>query len=132
MLRHFKITVDGRDYDVTVEEITGDPGNLYPDKGSMTAAAAASADTVAPAAARPPAGARFQAGPGDVVSPLAGIVVAVEVALGDEVRADTRVATLEAMKTKTVVTAGRAGKVSAIAVAAGDAVDADQPLLTIA
>ena len=130
MLRHFKITVDGRGYDVTVEEITDDLGNLYPDKGSMTAAAAASAGTAPPA--RPPAGARFEAGPGDVVSPLAGIVVAVEVALGDEVRADTRVATLEAMKTKTVVTAGRAGKVSAIAVGAGDPVEAGQPLLTIA
>ncbi len=75
---------------------------------------------------------RPAAGPGDVVSPLAGVVLSIEVALGATVDADTPVATLEAMKTKTMVKAGRSGKVSAIAVSTGQAVEAGQALLTIA
>ena len=72
------------------------------------------------------------AGPGDVVSPLAGVVLSIDVALGAAVDADTPVATLEAMKTKTMVKAGRSGTVTAIAVSTGQAVEAGQTLLTIA
>lgn len=70
-------------------------------------------------------------GPGDVVSPLAGIVLSIDVKLGAGVKAETRVVTLEAMKTKTMVAAGRAGTVSAIAVDAGQGVEVGQALLTI-
>ena len=61
-----------------------------------------------------------------------GLVLSVEVAVGASVTADTLVVTLEAMKTKTIVAAGRSGKVEAIAVGVGDPVEAGQPLLTIA
>ena len=132
MQRRFKINVEGRDYDVTVEEIGDDSGGLYPDRATMRAAAPRPAST-APAAA--PAGASAKstpaAGPGDVVSPLAGLLLSVDVAVGTTVDADTQVATLEAMKTKTMVKAGRAGKVTAVAVKAGQPVEAGQPLLTI-
>ena len=72
------------------------------------------------------------AGPGDVVSPIAGVVLSIDVQVGAQVEEGTQVAALEAMKTKTVVTAGRAGKVSAIAVSVGQGVEAGQALLTIA
>ena len=134
MQRRFKINVAGHDYDVVVEEITEPDGGLYPDRETMraepgrvagvTAAPAATAGEVRPAAA--PA-----AGPGDVVSPLAGVVLSIDVELGAAVESETRVATLEAMKTKTMVAAGRAGRVSAIAVSAGQGVEAGQALLTI-
>jgi len=126
--RRFKIGIDGREYDVTVEEVVTGPGNLYPDRGSMTAAPV-NPDAAAPALKPATAAA---AGPGDVVSPLAGVVVSVDVVLGATVTEGTRVATLEAMKTKTIVTAGRAGTVNAIAVGPGDPVEAGQPILTIA
>ena len=58
--------------------------------------------------------------------------MSVDVEVGAAVEPDTRVITLEAMKTKTTVAAGREGKVSAIAVSAGQGVEAGQPLLTIA
>ena len=67
-----------------------------------------------------------------MVSPLAGVVLSIDVELGASVDADTPVATLEAMKTKTMVKAGRTGTVRAIAVSAGQAVEAGQALLTIA
>ena len=62
---------------------------------------------------------------------IAGVVISINVSVGAEVTDGTPVATLEAMKTKTIVSAGRSGKVSEIAVAIGDAVEPGQPLLTI-
>ena len=137
MQRRFKISVEGHEYDVVVEEIADEGGGLYPDRETMRAApaqpsrpAAASA-AVAPPAASAPAAGPPAAGPGDVVSPLAGIVLSIDVEVGALVDEDAKVATLEAMKTKTMVKAGRAGKVSAIAVSAGQGVEAGQTLLTI-
>lgn len=46
-------------------------------------------------------------------------------------KAGDRVATIEAMKMKTAVSAHRDGTVSAIPVKVGDAVDAGQSLMTI-
>jgi biotin carboxyl carrier protein len=130
MRRRFRISVDGRDYQVVVEEITEEPGELYPDRHTMTAAAAQSASVATPAAA--PAGAPPPAArEGDVVSPVAGIILSIDVAVGAVVEPETRVATLEAMKTKTIVAAGRSGTVSAITVSEGQGVEAGQPLLTI-
>ena len=91
---------------------------------SVTAAAAA-------AHAAPPPAAPAAAGPGDVTAPLAGVVQAIEVQVGAAVEADTRVAVMEAMKTKTVVLAGRAGKVTAVTATVGEAVEVGQTLLTI-
>jgi biotin carboxyl carrier protein len=133
MRRRFKISVEGHDYDVVVEEVTDDGGGLYPDRGTMRSAPAEPSQTagvsVAPATAA--GAARPATGPGDVLSPLAGIVQSIDVKLGAAVKAETRVVTLEAMKTKTMVAAGRAGTVSAIAVDPGQGVEVGQALLTI-
>jgi biotin carboxyl carrier protein len=134
MERHFKITVEGHAYDVVVEEILPEAGMLYPDRGSMVprpAAAVRPASAAAPPQAPAQGSPRGSAGPGDVVCPIAGVVTTIAVAVGDTVSEGLPVVTLEAMKTKTVVTAARAGKVGAINVKVGDAVDAGQTLLVI-
>ncbi len=131
MQRSFKITVDGRPYNVTVEDVADAPGSIIPSPGDMSAAV-----TAAPAAAAAPAPAAAaaaapSAGPGDEVSPLAGVVVSIDVAQGQAVNEGDKVATIEAMKMKTIVTAHRSGSVTAIHVNAGDGVEPGQPLLTI-
>ncbi len=131
MQRRFKINVDGHEYDVAVTEITEGPGNLYPDRGTMDTAHPPAPEKTAQGVTRP-VPPKLQAKPGDVVSPIAGVVVSIDVAQDAQVGITTRVATLEAMKTKTYVNAGRAGTVSGIAVSAGDPVEPDQTLLTIA
>lgn len=132
MMRRFKVTVEGREYDVSVEELSDDSGGLYPDRATMRAAAPKAVRTSAAAVQAPEKGAApSPASPGDVVSPLAGMLLSIDVAMGAAVEADTQVATLEAMKTKTLVKAGRSGKVTAIAVKAGQAVEAGQVLITI-
>lgn len=136
MVRHLRITVEGKVYDVVVEDVTeGAGGTLYPTPGTMAAArapASAVAPSVSPAAApaAPMAAAGDGAG-GDKLAPLGGVVVEVTVKVGDAVKSGDKVAVIEAMKMKTVVSAHKDGTVSSVAVKVGDAVDAGQPLLSI-
>ncbi len=127
MQRRFKISVDGREYDVTVVEISDGAQSLYPEPQLLEPGPVRSE---APLPAPAPS-ARPEAGPGDVVSPISGVVASVDIAVGAEVSKGMQVVTLEAMKTKTIVSAGKTGKVGAISVSAGDPVEPGQLLLTI-
>jgi biotin carboxyl carrier protein len=133
MAKHLKITVEGKVYDVIVEDVTEDAGSsLYPQPGLTAASvpgAAAPAAPAAPASTAKPAAA--SAGAKDKVAPMGGVIVEISVAVGDQVKAGQQVAVIEAMKMKTVVAADHDGKVTKIMVKAGDAVDSDQPLMTI-
>lgn len=131
MIRKLKITVDGRAYDVTVEDVSESPSMLIPQPGDMAAAAAAAAPSAPAPAAAPAAAAAGPVGPGDVPSPLGGVVVSIDVSVGQQVNEGDKVATLEAMKMKTVVTASKTGKVANIAVKPGDGVEAGQVMMTI-
>lgn len=133
MMRHLRITVDGRVYDVVVEDVTQAsgpvttmpmPGPLVaqPEGARIPAAASAPAASAAPVAG----------GPDNRLAPLAGVVLEINVKIGDAVDVDDPLLVLEAMKMKTVIGAHKAGKVTAIHVKPGDAVDADQALVTIA
>ena len=64
-------------------------------------------------------------------SPLIGTVIAVNVAVGDAVRAGREVIVLESMKMEHPVTAEADGTITAIAVAVGDTVDEGQVLFTL-
>lgn len=129
MERRFRITVDGREYAVTVEELGETPGQLYPQPGSMRIPAAVPAAPAVPAAS--PSAAPGPAGAGDVASTLGGVVQAVLVNVGQDVTQGDKVVVIEAMKMKTPMIAHRAGKVVAIAVKAGDSVEAGQVLVTL-
>lgn len=134
MEKKFRITVEGKQYIVAVEDISTDGAqNLYPEPGSMsvapqptapvpTAPAPVAASTVSPSAA---------AGPGDELAPLGGVVQTVHVSVGQAVNEGDKLVSLEAMKMVTHVVAKRGGKIISIAVKPGDPVDAGQALLTI-
>jgi biotin carboxyl carrier protein len=132
MEKKFRITVEGRAYVVTVEDLSTDAGQkLYPESGSMSVAPqpAAPVPTAPPPAAPAPAAAA--AGPGDELSPLGGVVQAVHVTVGQAVAEGDKLVSLEAMKMITNIVAKRGGTVTAIAVKPGDPVDAGQVLLSI-
>lgn len=134
MEKKFRITVEGKQYIVAVEDISTDGAqNLYPEPGSMsvapqptapvpTAPAPVAASTASPSAA---------AGPGDELAPLGGVVQTVHVSVGQAVNEGDKLVSLEAMKMVTHVVAKRGGKIISIAVKPGDPVDAGQALLTI-
>ena len=135
MPRQFKVTVNGREYDVTVLELTAGQSAAQPATGATSVpppvAAAGSATTSAPGPAAPATAAPI-AGSGDVVAGMDGVVVEVDVKVGQTVAAGDRLLVLEAMKMKTPVMATRAGQVSRVLVAPGDPVEGGQPLVTIA
>jgi biotin carboxyl carrier protein len=131
MTRHLRITVDGKAYEVVVEDVTEDAGSTFYQTSNVgmprTPAPAAPMAPAAPAA--PVAGGAGTAN--DKLAPLGGVILEVTVKVGDSVKTGDKVAVIEAMKMKTVVSAHKDGTVSSIAVKEGDAVDAGQILLSI-
>jgi biotin carboxyl carrier protein len=127
MEKKFRITVDGKQYSVTVEDLSEGSSQLYPAPGSMTIPTPppAAPAALAPAAAKGPAGA------GDVTSTLGGVVESIAVSVGQAVNQGDKVVVIEAMKMKTPMIAHRAGNVTAIHVKAGDGVEAGQALVSI-
>ena len=132
MEKKFRITVEGKQCIVAVEDITtGGTQGIYPEPGSMNIAPQPTAPVPTappPAASASPATA---AGPGDEVAPLGGVVQTVHVSVGQVVNEGEKLVSLEAMKMVTHVVARRGGKVTSIAVKPGDPVDAGQVLLSI-
>ncbi|CAH2600777.1 Biotin/lipoyl-binding protein [Rhodovastum atsumiense] len=135
MQRTFRITVDGRSYNVVVEDLTApaQPGAPQPASApaaSVVPAAAPSAAAPAPAAASPVA-VLEGGGAGAEVAPLAGVVVAIDAHVGQAVKPGDRIATIEAMKMKTFVLAKNSGTVTTIAVKPNDSVETGQVLMTL-
>ncbi|MBL8248688.1 MAG: acetyl-CoA carboxylase biotin carboxyl carrier protein subunit [Candidatus Competibacter sp.] len=128
MEKKFRITVEGKPYVVTVEDITTDAQNIYQDTAAASLSAAPAPVAAAPVAAAPSPSA---AGPGDEVAPLGGVVQTVHVSVGQVINEGDKLVSLEAMKMVTHVIARRGGQVISIAVKAGDPVDAGQVLLTV-
>jgi biotin carboxyl carrier protein len=136
MQKSFRITVDGRSYNVVVEDLDQSVAPAFvpagPHAASLPAAAVAvAAPAPAPAPAAAPAPATAAAGAGSIVAPLGGVVFSIDVPLGHQVAVGDRVATIEAMKMKTEVLSKLAGKVSHISAKANESVETGQVLMTI-
>jgi biotin carboxyl carrier protein len=131
MEKRLRITVDGRQYDVTVEDLSEGAGQLYPQPGSMNIAPPP-VPVAAPAVVSAAAPAHAAAGAGDIASTLGGVVESVLVSVGQAVNQGDKVVIIEAMKMKTPMIAHRAGTVTAVAVKAGEAVEAGQVLVSLA
>lgn len=123
MIKKLRVTVDGKSYEVTVE-VADEPGAPIPVSPPPSAST--------PAATPPPApAARTNAGPGEVRSPLAGRIIAINVQPGQQIKEGDCVLTVEAMKMNTAVTAPKSGRVAEILTTVGTAVDEGQILARI-
>lgn len=132
VMRKFNITVNGKTYEVDVEEIGG-VASAPVAYTSPAPAPAASAPAAAPAAApaKAPA-APAPAGSGKPVpAPMPGTVVSIKVNVGDKVTKDTLVAVLEAMKMENEIFAGMDGTVTGVVASAGASVNSGDTLVTI-
>jgi biotin carboxyl carrier protein len=129
MKKNFRITVDGRSYNVVVEDLDAgaDPTHALAGASAPAVAPAAPATLAPPAPSAPLA----PAGAGSIVAPLGGVVVSIDVALGRDVAVGDKVATIEAMKMKTDVLSRVAGKVFNIAAKANENVETGQVLMTV-
>lgn len=132
MTRQFKVTVNGREYDVAVLEVTpgsapSAPVSYAPGAEAVPSGFPAAVKAVAATAAAAP----VASGAGDELAQMGGVVVQVDVKVGQTVAQGDRLLVLEAMKMKNHLLASRAGRVTRILVAAGEPVEGGQALLTI-
>lgn len=138
MLRKFKITIDGKEYLVEMEEIGGTaPAAVAPVAAPAVApvpqvqpvVAAAPAATPEPAAPVAPV---TEAGADAMTAPMPGTILKIQVKVGDAVKENQSLMILEAMKMENEIVAGKDGVVAAIHVTPSQVVNAGDALITIA
>ncbi|WP_419044833.1 acetyl-CoA carboxylase biotin carboxyl carrier protein subunit [Enorma massiliensis] len=132
MLRKFKISIDGTQYLVEMEEIGAPAGPApvvaapaaAPEPAPAPAAEPAPAPAAAPSA-NAPAGAHVQE------APMPGTILDIHVNVGDTVEVNQPVMVLEAMKMESEIVAEQAGTIASINVAKGDMVNPGDLLFSI-
>ncbi|MGT2636708.1 acetyl-CoA carboxylase biotin carboxyl carrier protein subunit [Streptococcus ratti] len=134
MLRKFKISVDGKEYLVEMEEIGGTPAAAPAAPAAPAPVQEAPAEVPAEPAPAPaaPAAASAPAGADAMTAPMPGTILKILVNVGDTVTENQPLMILEAMKMENEIVAGSAGTVSAIHVTQGQVVNAGDGLITIA
>ena len=136
MLRKFKISIDGKEYLVEMEEIGGVP---QPAASIPPAAPAPTQETTpapvettpTPVETTPTPVETTQAGADAMPSPMPGTILKILVNVGDSVQENQPLMILEAMKMENEIVAGKAGTVTAIHVTQGDMVNPGDSLITI-
>lgn len=122
-----QIAVEGKTYEIEVEVVEDDAFPRHPNYGPYTPIPATVQSTPLPSSATPPAASEANVEEAKVCrSPVAGLVIKVNVQAGQEIKTDDLIMVLEAMKMETNITAPRAGKIASIAVNQGDGVQAGQ------
>ncbi len=130
-MRKFNITVNGKNYEVDVEEVGGAVSAPRPSAPAPQAAAprpAAPAPKPEVPAAAPVA---VPEGGTKVTSPMPGTILDIRVKVGDTVKSNDVLLILEAMKMENEIMAPQAGRVAAIAVAKGASVNSGELLIVI-
>ena len=115
-MKQLKVTVNGKVYDVAVEEVLTD---------------AAASNTPAPSNTPQPAATEIASGQTAVKSPMPGTVLDIKVTAGQSVKKGDVLMVLEAMKMENDISAPADGTVSAVKVSKGESVESDQLLFVI-
>ncbi|MFU2193488.1 acetyl-CoA carboxylase biotin carboxyl carrier protein subunit [Streptococcus pluranimalium] len=133
MLRKFKISVDGKEYLVEMEEIGGTPAPAAAPSPSpaVAPASAPAAEVPAEPSPAPAPASSAPAGADALAAPMPGTILKVLVNVGDTVSENQPLMILEAMKMENEIVASSAGTVSAIHVTSGQTVNPGDGLITI-
>lgn len=123
-MRKFVINVNGKSYDVEVEEIRDGVAVPTPVVSAPAAPVAAPAPSAAPKATG-------SAGSIKIEAPMPGNVLRINVKVGDKVEEGQAVAVLEAMKMENDIAAPSAGTVASVNVSVGDALNTGDVLVTL-
>jgi methylmalonyl-CoA carboxyltransferase 1.3S subunit len=127
-----QLSIDGKNYEVEVEVIEDDEIPRLPNFGPYHPFQASVPSSPAPVKEAPGA---FEA---DIAeekvcrTPVAGIVIKVNVKPGQQIKANDLLMVLEAMKMETNITTDVGGEVKAVRVGQGDAVSVNQILVEFA
>lgn len=139
MLRKFKISIDGTQYLVEMEEV----GAPMPTPADLAAPVAAPVAAPAPAAPAPAAAPVPEAAPAAAATPapagahvqgapMPGTILDIHLNVGDPVKANQPVMVLEAMKMESEIVAEVDGVIASIGVSKGDMVNPGDELFSIA
>ena len=122
-MKNLRVTVNGKAYDVQVEEIGASVS-------AAPAPAAAPAPVSAPAPAAPAAPAAAPAAGGETISaPMPGTILSVKVKAGDSVSKGDVLVVFEAMKMENEIMAPCDGKVVSVSVQSGTSVNSGDVLI---
>ena len=127
-MKRYNITVNGKAYDVAVEEMGGTASAPVAAAPVSTAPTAASAPVAAPAAAPAPAAV---ADGTKITAPMPGTILDVKISVGDTVTSGQALFVLEAMKMENDVNSTCDGKVLSINTTKGTAVETGAVLAVI-
>ncbi len=133
-MKNFRVTVNGKSYDVSVEELgntAGSPAAVKADQGNPAPPPKTQASQNAPAPKPQPAEAQGNNAVTKVTSPMPGVILDLKVAKGDTVSEGSTVLVLEAMKMENEISAPCSGVVKDILVTKGASVNTDDLLITI-
>ncbi|WGS65456.1 biotin/lipoyl-containing protein [Marinitoga aeolica] len=139
MIRKFNVKVNGKTYEVEVEELgvetVSQPTQVQkPEPVHASVPTAPRAETPKTAAApkpTPAATASVSSGKNVVKAPLPGVVVDINVAEGNRVSKGQKLLVIEAMKMENEILSDYDGVVEKILVKKGDNIDGDQELIII-
>ena len=129
-MKNYTITVNGKVYDVTVEEGftgQGQHGGASPAPADPKSAAA----PVKEPAAAPAAPKAAAAGSVKITAPMPGKILDVKVSVGQAVKRGDVIMILEAMKMENEIVASQDGTIASVQVAAGSAVEAGDTLASL-
>jgi biotin carboxyl carrier protein len=140
-MKKFLISVNGTQYDVDVEEVTGSAAAMTPTAAQQAAPSAVPAEkpvlAAAPAfsTATAPVAAKSPAAPvaGSLVisCPMPGTILKIPVAVGETVKKNQVLCVLEAMKMENEIVSPRDAIVAGIMVTKGAAVNAGDPMISL-
>lgn len=134
MIMKYKVTLNGKTYEVEVEKgkaiLLDEYEALAP--APAAAAPAAAAPAAAPVAAPAPAAPVNLAAGETIAAPMPGNILRIDVNQGDTVKAGQILVILEAMKMENEIVAPRDGTVAQIVTSKGAVVDTGSPLIVIA
>ena len=120
-MKKYRVNVNGTDYEIPLEEVTG----------AEASKPAAPAPQAAPAPAVAPAPAAASAGSEQIVSPMPGNILNVNVKVGDAVKKGQVLLILEAMKMENEIMAPKDGTVTSVNVQKGSPVESGALLVTL-
>lgn len=136
-MKKFNITVNGKSYEVDVEEIGGSSApspvrQQAPSQPAAPMASPAAAKPATPAPAPTPAPSAAPVTGGEVINaPMPGTILDIKVNVGDHVANGAVLLILEAMKMENEIMAPVAGKVLSINVSKGASVNSGDVLVVI-
>lgn len=133
-MKQFNITVNGKTYQVEVEEVGGTVSAPAPRPAVSQAPSAAPAQAPAPVVQKPAPAAAPQevpAGGSAVNSPMPGTILDIKVTVGKAVKTGEVLMILEAMKMENEIMAPHDGTVASISAVKGASVNAGDVLIVL-